>query len=79
MEAKMEESDIPWLDRVMLVTTQEEPEGVQRTPLQVHGFEVVLNLLLPTTLEIFTIMASCALLNCGWEDGASAPAATGAW
>lgn len=81
MEAKMEEFDIPQLGKVMLVTTQEEPERVQLTPLHLQGFEVVVfdQLLLPTILKRSFMMASCVLFSDGCEDGASAPAATGAW
>jgi hypothetical protein len=74
MEAKMEVLFMPQLDKVMLVTTMEEPdpEGEQATPVQLHTGVVSFHLLAPTTLEIFIKMSF-------WEDGASAPAAMGAW
>jgi hypothetical protein len=70
----MEVLFMPQLDKVMLVTTMEEPdpEGEQATPVQLHTGVVSFHLLAPTTLEIFIKMSF-------WEDGASAPAAIGAW
>lgn len=68
-EAKMEVSDMPKLDKVMWVTTMEEPDldREHATPAQSH-ISVLEPQLSPTKLEIFIMMASCVLLG-GREDG----------
>lgn len=67
MVAKMEELETPWADKVMLVTTENEPEleGEQAIPLHRHGFETVVfqPALRPTKLKRSLMTDSCVLFR----------------